>query len=51
MGAWDSALERYFYRNQFVTSHWQSVRIMEEYPNLKVEMLSLSQLVAAARLA
>ncbi|WP_254954475.1 hypothetical protein [Cyanobium sp. Cruz-8H5] len=51
MVAWDSATERYYYRNQFVTSHWQYVRIMKEYPNLKVEMLSLSELVAAAQLA
>lgn len=48
MVAWDSAPERYFFRNQFITSHWQYVRIMEEHPNLKVLVLSLSELVAAA---
>jgi hypothetical protein len=51
MVALDSAPERYFFRNQFVTSHWQYVRIMEEHPKLKVLVLSLSELVAAAELA
>lgn len=45
---WRSDPLRYFYRNQFVTTHWQYVRIMEEHPNLKVLVLSLSELVAAA---
>jgi hypothetical protein len=51
MVGWDSAPQRYFYRNQFVTSHWQYVRIMEEHPKLKVLVLSLSELVATAELA
>ncbi|MEA5416252.1 hypothetical protein [Synechococcus sp. BA-132 BA5] len=48
MVALDSAPERYFFRNQFVTSHWQYVRIVEDHPNLKVLVLSLSEFVAAA---
>lgn len=48
---WRTEPLRYFYRNQFVTSHWQYVRIMEEHPKLKVLVFSLSELVAAAELA
>jgi hypothetical protein len=48
---WRSEPLRYFYRNQFVATHWQYVRIMEEHPNLKVLVLSLSELVAAAVMA
>lgn len=51
MVGWKSEPLRYFYRNQFVATHWKFVRIMEEFPSLKVVVLSLSGLISAAELA
>ena len=49
--SWKTNMKCYFSRNVFVSSHWQFLRLMEEHPHLKVAVLSLSALVAAAETA
>lgn len=49
--SWKTNAKCYFSRNKFGSSHWQFLRLMEEHPHLKVAVLSLSALVAAAETA
>jgi hypothetical protein len=45
---WETNPDKYFYRNAFVLRHWSIIRFKEENEHLKMNVLSLTELVNAA---